>query len=170
MISLQKKSLFFRFLQRMDVEVLNRFLALLDKNDGRDKVCKIVQYTLKLVLVWQENYYKPRVGKLAKQLSETRRILRISRFLKCKDSLKEAFMEQKALVSYVSLCSAGVGTLSNIADDVCWASDIGILPQWVRRIILSVFFNLFHHVNSRYLNMKFGEVTVGGLKCVWNCQ
>ena len=102
-------------------------IRLLEKNEGRDKVCKVVQYSAKLAIAFYP-ITKTRIGPLAKQLSATRRILRLLRFLHFPDDFAEA-LEDTASVS--SVMEVLAGTCSEVLDDTCWASDMNLLPGWI---------------------------------------
>ncbi|KAF0695450.1 Aste57867_13738 [Aphanomyces stellatus] len=114
-----------------DAKFIDRVLALLAKSDGRDKACKIVQYFCKLAMAVHEPKYKPLVGVLAKQLSGTRRVLRIGKCLKVVGNTVDAWGEPVAWKRAAGLLGAGVSCAGDFGDDVCWASDMQLLPVWV---------------------------------------
>ncbi|OQS07639.1 hypothetical protein THRCLA_20101 [Thraustotheca clavata] len=111
--------------------LLDRVLFLLTKTDGRDKLVKLVQYFCKLALAMNQAKYKPLVGTLAKQLSGTRRVLRLGKGLKVLDNTYDALNEPLGWKRSAALLSVAVGTLGDIGDDLCWASDMKIMPKWI---------------------------------------
>ncbi|KAF0771400.1 hypothetical protein AaE_002453 [Aphanomyces astaci] len=110
---------------------LDRVLAILAKSDGRDKACKITQYMCKLVMAINQSTYKPLVGKLATQLSGTRRVLRLGRCLKFFPNAMAASQEPHGWKRAVATLGAVVGGAGDFGDDVCWASDMNLLSTSV---------------------------------------
>jgi hypothetical protein len=120
-------------LHNSNAKYLDKVLAVLSKTDGRDKSCKIIQYLCKLALAINQEKYKPLIGTLVKQLSSARRVMRLGKFLKLVNNTNDALDEPRGWKRHVALVSAGVGAIGDLGDDACWASDMGILPPWVRR-------------------------------------
>ena len=117
-------------LNSFDYCVIDKAKTVLEKNQGRDKVCKVVQYTAKLAIAFHSPS-KQYVGVLAKQLSATRRILRTFKFLSFPQDMIEVLETQNPIERYPGIVETIAGTCSEIADDVCWAADMQILPQWI---------------------------------------
>ncbi|CAK4070934.1 unnamed protein product [Aphanomyces euteiches] len=114
-----------------DAKLLDQVLTLLAKTEGRDKACKIVQYTCKLAMALNQAKYKPVVGVFAKQLSSARRVLCLGKFLKVVNNTNDAWNEPAGWKRSAALLSATIGCAGDLGDDACWASDVKILPEWV---------------------------------------
>lgn len=117
----------------MDKAVLVKVIDLLDSNNGRDKVCKLVQYTGKLALCLNAPYFEKRCLTVTKQLSATRRILRLFRFLNLKENVLDALAERNTKRRYLLLAGAIVGVLGEFTDDICWAADMDLVPSWIKK-------------------------------------
>ncbi|OQR82698.1 hypothetical protein ACHHYP_15618 [Achlya hypogyna] len=118
-------------LHALDKRFLDRVLGVLANTDGRDKSCKIVQYFCKLALAVNQAKYKPMIGTLAKQLSGARRVMRLGKSLKVLNNTSDAFSEPEGWQRTAALLSVSAGTLGDLGDDICWASDMAILPSWI---------------------------------------
>lgn len=105
---------------------IDQVVVLIKKTDGRDKVCKVIQYLLKFLLYLNPVYFK-RFAPLAKQFSATRKILKLGRCLTLPRDLQEELEEQDDN-KYCNITSAVLGSMSEFGDDICWASDMQILP------------------------------------------
>ncbi|RHY35379.1 hypothetical protein DYB32_000139 [Aphanomyces invadans] len=115
----------------INAKQLDRVLAILAKSDGRDKACKIIQYMCKLAMAVNQHKYKPAVGTLARQLSGTRRVLRLGRCLKFFPNFVDAGSEPVGWRRTVATLSAVVGGAGDVGDDVCWISDMNLLSASV---------------------------------------
>mmetsp|Transcript_10474 Transcript_10474/g.14343 ORF Transcript_10474/g.14343 Transcript_10474/m.14343 type:complete len:235 (+) Transcript_10474:1098-1802(+) len=86
------------------IVLIANILAL---TDGRDKLTKAVQYSLKIV-IWIYSIRKwspsPRVKSVSKVLSESRKVFRIGNF--CKD-LESIFLKSQEEVLYLQVCDKG---------------------------------------------------------------
>ncbi|EQC25309.1 hypothetical protein SDRG_16831 [Saprolegnia diclina VS20] len=118
-------------LQSLDKTFLDRVLAVLGHTDGRDKTVKIVQYFCKLALALNQAKYKPLIGTLAKQLSGARRVMRLGKSLKVVNNSLDALAEPAGWQRTAAMLSVCAGTVGDVGDDLCWASDMALAPSWI---------------------------------------
>ncbi|KAL7747610.1 hypothetical protein RI367_007051 [Sorochytrium milnesiophthora] len=131
--------------------------ALLQLNDGRDKLLKVVQYFFK-VLLWSHvksgkshPFLHPRISSVASNFSTTRKILRLGHAVEPYLEVHGFFTEQQGftglltnkqqqspaerLLQLMAVVNALVGIANDVVDDVICLAKIGALEKsWVKRL------------------------------------
>ncbi|RKO92519.1 peroxisomal biogenesis factor 11-domain-containing protein [Blyttiomyces helicus] len=126
--------------------VIRRILLL---TDGRDKLMKITQYSLKVIL-WARLLSKethpvatPRAEKTVSHLSLTRKIIRLAQWTDQVSELKEILDEATAgetdirtLRNFLGIFNSTLGLANGFADDIICYGKMGLIEKnsmWVKR-------------------------------------
>jgi len=107
--------------------LLVRISRLLNKPSGRDKIYRTVQYGLKILaqlimLKDQKNWVVPRLLRISKTLSQTRRSMRFGNFTtgleEFQDVVKKTYKTQWK--RYLCIVESIINMLSDFYDSLCW--------------------------------------------------
>ncbi|KAJ3053434.1 hypothetical protein HK097_004282 [Rhizophlyctis rosea] len=149
-------------------------------NDGRDKILKCTQYTLKLYLILHQFHSTllsaipqkyPTTSKTISQLSLTRKIIRLGAALNSYSELLDALQERakaKGTPSQrqqLAVLSGLVGIANGLADDIVCYGKLGIAPpSLVKRATPLAdqlwFFNIFLDVYELMQNIKDKQIAL----------
>lgn len=103
---------------------------LLQLNDGRDKVLKVIQYLLKILdwkLSWKNKKINQRLKNTISQLSLSRRLVRFFHFLEPLHSLESA--NHKDFSSCLSILNNSITLVQDCIDDVICLSKIKSIDE-----------------------------------------
>ncbi|KAJ3299292.1 hypothetical protein HK104_009411 [Borealophlyctis nickersoniae] len=158
--------------------ILQRILLT---NDGRDKILKIVQYSLKTVLWYRAAAAakNPKADKVISQFSLTRKIIRLNNWANSiaemdellRDNLgitKGMTREERARRALVFF-GAAVGLVNGLADDVICYGKLGLVgKRWVDLATpladqcwyITIFIDVYENVQTTAkMNLKLAEST-----------
>ncbi|KAI8909065.1 peroxisomal biogenesis factor 11 [Gorgonomyces haynaldii] len=161
-------TLFDRFLWRVMV-----FRKILQLNDGRDKILKVLQYTSK-VLLWaylKKGTLHDKSSKLASQLSITRKCIRLFHWLEPIQeiidiagdfSIDPKLTRHAQSVKLLQPLSAINGIVNDLSDDIICIGKIGLLDkQWVTKATpisdRCWFISIFLDVNEAVYGLRVAE-------------
>lgn len=114
--------------------MVSKFIAVLDKTKGRDKIIKFIQYFIKLVIhmINTKKYLnmdiKNNLIPLESNLSTTRKIFKLLAFLNLLLSVKKYRTSKKRMIDVVELFTAIFDAFSSVCDHILLLIKFNLLP------------------------------------------